>query len=451
MAVARTGAEFRKVELSADQVHSSLAAHVLADGYPFVYDHRRSTGSELVDAVTGRKYLDLFSFFASSPLSHNHPKMTTPDFLEKIARVAITKPSNPDVYTIEMAEAVETFARYVFPDSLPHLFFISGGTLAVENALKVAFDWKVRKNLARGLGEKGTRVLHFREAFHGRSGYTLSLTNTADPRKYMYFPKFDWPRVLNPKVTFPLDDESLAAVEDAERQSLSQIEEAFDRYPDDIAAIIIEPIQCEGGDNYFRPEFLRELRRIADEREALLVFDEIQSGMGVTGRWWAFEHYGVEPDVIAFGKKSQVCGVAAGRRVDEVEHNVFAEGSRINSTWGGNLVDYVRGQRYVEIILEDDLLGNTAVQGQYFLSGLRDLESAGAAISNVRGLGLLVALDLETREARDKVLADALDRGLLILGCGERSIRFRPHLDVTRDTLDRALDILEDVLPRREA
>lgn len=450
MAIAtKVGSRFEPVRVAPEEVHAHLARRILADGYPFVYDHRNSAGSYLADQVTGRRYLDMFSFFASSPLTHNHPKMRTPEFREKMADLAAINPSNSDVYTVEMAEAVETFARHAIPESFPHLFFVSGGAPAVENALKAAFDWKVRKNMERGRGDKGCKVVHFREAFHGRLGYSLSLTNTADARKYMYFPRFDWPRVDNPKAAFPLDEPNLAAARAAEERSLRQIGEAFDAHPDDIAAIIIEPIQCEGGDNHFRTEFLRELRRIADEREAMLIFDEVQTGMGMTGTMWVHEQLGVEPDILIFGKKAQICGIAATRRIDEVERNVFVEGSRINSTWGGSLVDMVRGQRYVEIIAEDNLVENARTEGEYLLSGLRSIEERGAAILNVRGRGLLVAFDLPETHSRDQFIVDAYDAGLLVLACGTHSVRLRPHLDVRRDALDAALTILESTLPRR--
>lgn len=451
MAVASTtrrGPGFVKV--SPDEVHGSLARHILADGYPFVYDHRRSEGSYLLDAASGRKYIDFFSFFASSPLTHNHPKVNTPEFRAKMADIAIINPANSDVYTVEMAEAVETFAQYAIPRSMPHLFFISGGAPAVENALKVAFDWKVRKNLGKGLPEeRGSKVLHFKEAFHGRLGYTLSLTNTADPRKHMYFPKFAWPRVENPKLVFPLTDSNLERTREAERNSLAEIEAAFDANTDDIACILIEPIQCEGGDNHFRPEFLKELRRIADERDAMLIFDEVQTGMGMCGAMWAHQSLDVEPDIIVFGKKTQVCGIAASSRVDEVERNVFVESSRINSTWGGSITDMVRGQRYIEIIHEDDLLNNACVQGEYLVSSLRHIEGRGAAIGNVRGRGLLVAFDVADTPTRDGLLNDALNAGLILLACGGVGIRVRPHLDVKRETVDEALNILESVAPRR--
>src|SRR5674536_384716 len=179
---------------------------------------------------------------------------------------------------------------------------------------------------SRGLGDvykrQGHQIVHFRDAFHGRSGYTLSLTNTADPRKYQYFSKFDWPRITNPALRFPLDGREIERVVALEREAIEQIRRAFVERKDDIAAIIIEPIQAEGGDNHYRPEFMAALRQLADENEALLIFDEVQSGVGLTGRFWAHQHTGVRPDLMSFGKKMQVCGMLAGPKLDEEPENV---------------------------------------------------------------------------------------------------------------------------------
>ena len=215
--------------------------------------------------------------------------------------------------------------------------------------------------------ERGKQVIHFSRCFHGRTGYTLSMTNT-EPVKTDLFPKFHWPRVHNPAVTFPLTEERLEQVRREEELSLNQIKDAFRQNVDDIAAIIIEPIQGEGGDNHFRPEFFRALRQLADENEAMLIMDEVQTGIGMTGKMWAHQHF-VEPDMIAFGKKTQVCGFLCGRRIEEVTDNVFAVSSRLNSTWGGNLVDMVRAGRYLEIIEEDNLVENARVMGEHLLAG----------------------------------------------------------------------------------
>src|SRR6201987_5347418 len=194
-------------EIAPDQVHDLLGRHVLADGFRLVYDTRASRGSWVVDARSGEKYLDLSPFFASAPLGSNPPGLTDdPDFMAVLAEVAANKPANPDMYTTHYAQFVETFARVLGDPALPHLFFVEGGALAVENALKTAFDWKSRRNeAAGGPAGLGGKVLPLTRAFHGRSGYTLSLTNT-EPGKTDRVPKFDWPRIDVPAVRLPLAD-----------------------------------------------------------------------------------------------------------------------------------------------------------------------------------------------------------------------------------------------------
>ena len=274
---------------SPETVHETLKNYMLADGFDLIIDLHKSYGNKVVDERTGDEYIDFFTFFASSPLGLNHPKLTSDEVKDVLGQAAINKPSNSDIYSTYMAEFVETFGNIAMPDFMEYLFFVSGGSLAVENGLKVAFDWKVQKNFQKGLKEeKGHQVIHFKEAFHGRSGYTLSLTNT-DPVKIKYFPKFNWPRITNPKITFPLK-ENLNKIIESERKAINEIKTAIKNNTDDIALIIIEPIQGEGGDNFFRKEFFQELRTIADENDILLMFDEVQTGFGLTGKFWASEY-----------------------------------------------------------------------------------------------------------------------------------------------------------------
>jgi len=328
--------------IDARNVHATIGKHMLADGMDQVIDLKKSHGSWLVDARDGKEYLDLFSMFASMPVGYNHPTLL--ENRERIADAALNKPTNSDIYSTQMAEFVDTVGRIAQPDYLPYSFFVEGGALGVENALKTAFDWKVRKNLATGKEKKGSKVIHFAECFHGRTGYTMSLTDSPDPRKTLYFPQFDWPRINNPKLHFPLTDEVLEHILKAEATAINQIKSAVAENPDDIASLIIEPIQGEGGDNHFRGEFFQELRALADEHEFMLIYDEVQTGVGITGKMWAHQLFNssTRPDIISFGKKTQICGIFAGKRVDEVENNVFHESSRLNSTWGGNVVDMVR-------------------------------------------------------------------------------------------------------------
>ncbi|HEY2830740.1 MAG TPA: L-lysine 6-transaminase [Thermoanaerobaculia bacterium] len=420
----------RRIYVQPGDVHNVLSRHMLADGYEIVMDLRKSKGSWVFDAKRGRNVLDFFTNFASCPIGYNHPRLDNPEFRDKLAEVAINKPANSDIYTTYMAEFVETFARIALPPAFQkHTFFIEGGALGIENAVKTAFDWKVRKNLKKGVGEKGTQIMHLREAFHGRTGYTLSLTNT-DPRKTEYFPKFDWPRIDNPKLRFPTDND----VEKRERTALDQAKKFLAERKDDIAAFIMEPVQGEGGDNHFRPEFFRAVRQLCDENEMLLIFDEVQSGVGITGKMWAFQHYGIEPDLFCFGKKTQVCGFVSNDRIFDIDDNVFLVSSRINSTWGGNLTDMVRSQRYFEVIDEENLVDNTARVGAYFLGELQRFSADFPnLISNVRGRGLMAAFDLPNAQIRDAALNAFMDHDVMVLASGNQSARFRPPLNLSME------------------
>ncbi|RLF38476.1 MAG: L-lysine 6-transaminase [Thermoplasmata archaeon] len=430
-------------------VHKILSKYMLVDGFDLVLDLEKSKGCRIYDSRNDRYFIDFFSFFASNPLGCNHPSLLEPDFLNKLARVAVNKPTNSDVYTIEMAEFVDTFARIAKPDYFKYLFFIEGGAPAVENALKTAFDWKVRKNIKNGKGEKGYKVIYFEEAFHGRTGYAISLTSTFDKRKTMYFPRFDWPKVINPKITFPLNEENLRKTIEKEEKAIEQIEDVIEKNPDDIAALIIEPIQGEGGDNHFRGEFLRKLREICNKYDIMYIVDEIQTGMGLTGKLWCHQHFDFKPDILCFGKKTQVCGIMVGEKVDEVEDNVFKVSSRINSTFGGNLVDMVRCKKYLEVIEEEHLVENARKQGEVLLKGLEELqERYPDKVSNARGRGLMCAFDLPSTKLRDEAKKKIYENGVLILGCGERSIRFRPPLTIEREEIEEGLSIIEDVLKR---
>jgi len=430
--------------ISPADVVRELEKHILVDGLRIVVDLDRSRGSELVDAASGRRFLDLYGFYGSMPVGFNHPRFERPEVREELLRAARTKVANSDVYSVPFAEFVRTFSRVAGLPSLERYFFIEGGALAVENAMKAAMDWKVRKNLADGWGERGTEILHFTNAFHGRSGYTLSVTNT-NPLKVQYFAKFNWPRVTAPRVDFSLHEpRRTGAAIIAELRAEAEIREALRRRPHDIAAILIEPIQGEGGDNHFRPEFLQLLRRICDEQDVLLIFDEVQCGLGLTGRMWCCEHFGVQPDLLVFGKKVQVCGVMAGPRLDEVPENVFRLPGRINSTWGGNLVDMVRSTHCLRIVEEERLVENARLLGDLFLAELRQLTQEFGFVSASRGRGLMLAFDLPDRVTRDAFWSGLHELGLLTLRSGDRTIRLRPALDIRDEDVRRAIELLEE-------
>ncbi|HYP91505.1 MAG TPA: L-lysine 6-transaminase [Polyangiaceae bacterium] len=436
-----------KYPVAPGDVHSTLSRHLLALGYGFVLDLEKSHGPFVHDAKSGGQYLDFASFYASNPLGFAAPALTEPAFRERLLHAATIKVANPDFYTTYFAEFVETLSRTAAPTTHPHYFFVEGGSLAVENAMKVAFDWKVRKNQAAGHAELGTQILHFEQAFHGRSGYSLSVTNT-DPAKTLHFPKFPWPRLPNPAMRFPQDEAAQNDVEALEQLAIARAQRNFDIHAGDIAAILIEPIQGEGGDNHFRPQFLQALRRLADEREALLIFDEVQTGVGLTGTWWAHEQLGATPDIIVFAKKLQVGGILVSRRVDDVD-SVFKVPSRISSTWGGSLVDMVRATRILEAIEDEHLLDNARDRGHELQQGLLGLrERFPHLLRNARGRGLMCAVDLPTPAQRTALVKLAFEERLLLLPSGQQTVRFRPFLNLSSEHLQEMLTRLTKALGR---
>jgi len=441
-----------QINIQPNDVKAVVQKHVMMDRFDMVMDLEKSKGCYIYDSLHNREILDFFSCFATIPLGYNHPKMLNDArFRENLFQASLINPSNSDILTTQFAEFISTFSRVGIPSYLPYTFFIAGGALGVENTLKVAMDWKVQKNFIKGhIKEVGTKVLHFKEAFHGRTGYTLSLTNTEE-NKVKWFAKYlDWPRVLNPKIIFPYNDDNYEDLLRREALSINQIKTAFLNNPDEICAIIIEPIQSEGGDNHFRKEFLEQIRILCDENDALLIFDEVQTGVGLTGKFWAHEHFGenARPDLLAFGKKMQICGLLGGKKVDEVETNCFHVPSRINSTWGGNLVDMVRATKILQIIEEDSVLDQVVRVGDFFLNQLHSLAEKHPLLTNVRGRGLLCAFDLPTTEIRNQVIHNAMEENLMLLGAGKVSIRFRPTLIIEENDIEKGVNLLDNVLKK---
>ncbi|MGQ9706922.1 MAG: L-lysine 6-transaminase [bacterium] len=445
-----------------------LRRHILLDGFnDIVVDLERSKGDYLYDKLNGRRYVDFFSYFASCPVGYNHTKLQEGDFKKKLLLSAINKPSNSDFYTELYAEFVSAMERYALPKDMPYMFFIDGGALAVENALKCAFDFKTKVNIRKGIWKgrweeiderytNNLKVIYFDEAFHGRTGYTISITRSSDIRKTSFFPKFDWYKLQNPKIHFPLDDTEIERVSKIEEKVIKDIKDIITNDREYISAIIIEPIQAEGGDNHFRGEFFKALREITYNEDILLIYDEVQTGMGGTGNMWGYQSFGedVRPDIIAFGKKFQVAGIIVSNRIDDLPYNVFSDKiddelgfapgvNRLNSTFGGNLTDMVRATKYLEIIVEEDLLSNSKVMGEYILHKLIEICSDYSdKVDNIRGRGLMIAFDLASTELRDSVFNKIIANGLLVLKCGHKSIRFRPHLDIDITSADEGLEIV---------
>src|ERR1700737_2422905 len=236
----RNPASRSEKSISASNVLGTLEQHILLDGFKVVIDLEKSRGSYLYDGATGHRLIDLYGFFGSMPVGFNHPYFERDEVKRDLLRAAKVKIANSDVYSQGYAEFVDTFARVVGLPPLDRYLFIEGGALAVENCLKAAMDWKVRKNMAAGHGERGTQILHFRHAFHGRTGYTMSLTNT-DPRKTDLFAKFDWPRVSCPHIDFSLPESKREAdAIEREKKSEAEIRKFVDERKNTTCAITLD-------------------------------------------------------------------------------------------------------------------------------------------------------------------------------------------------------------------
>ena len=273
----------------------------------------------------------------------------------------------------------------------------------------------------------------------------MSLTNTV-PDKVGLYPKFDWPRVSNPFCEFDINGTISNDIEAAEAKTYQEIERAFEVHSNHIAAIIIEPMQGEGGDNHFRNQFFEKLRQYADEREALLIFDEVQTGFYGSGKTWYLQHMTIKPDVVSFGKKTQTCGIFANRRIDEIEDNVFNRSSRINSTWGGNLVDMVRCTQFIKIIERDGISDLVTSVGEHVIAGLRDISREMDSFTSVRGKGSLIAFTMPDVEHRVAMIKSLKDSFVIALPCGERSVRFRLPLIMTVEEADELLGRTRDAV-----
>lgn len=424
--------------INANNVIDVLGSKLLIDKNAIVVDLEKSQGSWAVDKRNGKQYLDCFSQFASQALGWNHPKMLSQK--ERLADVAINRVANSDMYTTQFAEFVEKFSE--FTADFKHHFYICGGAVAVENALKAAFDWKGKKlGISHEKAHNELKIIYLREAFHGRTGYTMSMTNNDNPKnpKTYGFPKFNWKKIQNPKIWHDLDSIDEIKAKNLETMALKEAEKILEKNM--VAAIIMEPIQGEGGDNHFRYEFFKSIRELANKYEAMLIFDEVQTGLGLTGKTWAYQHHDIRPDIICFGKKVQVCGICSTERIDEVKDNVFTECSRINSTWGSNIVDMVRSTMQMEIIQEEDLVQNAKIVGDYFLDNLKQFHGKA---NNIRGKGLMLAFDLESTEKRDSFIKKLEEDGMLALPCGQKSVRFRPHLTFSKIDVDEAMNYIRN-------
>lgn len=408
--------------------------------HDLVWDRSKPAIGPFLTDVDGNVILDFSSHGAAFPLGYNNPELietaqkaaaVSPD--KSGAEIVIGWGDNPEIIGIPTpTHLIKKIVSLTKPYGLDGVFLSNSGSEAVENALKLCYNY--RRNMGIGIC--------FEKAFHGRTLGAASLTRSRRGQRAWY------PHIPD-IISLPFCNCS----EDcrcgwkvftvSHKGVMNRLAELLDSDigvidPDQMAYIILEPVQGEGGYNFPAPGFLQEVATIAKKHQIPLIFDEIQSGIGRTGKWFAFEHFDIEPDVILLAKSLRVGATVA--RLDMFSK----EQGRLGGTWGG--VDFISsaiGYRVLEIIERDHLLDNAIKVGAHFLSGLKEFELTYSMIRNARGLGLMLAITLDGEGANTRLVTEAFKRGLLIFPCGNDSIRFLPPLDVTIREVDLALEILD--------
>lgn len=407
----------------------------------FFADYERSRGNYLVD-VDGNRFLDIYGQIASLPIGYNHPAILDAMSDRKNLPLLAQRPCLGVFPPGDWVDRIANTLQKVAPEGLTDVNTLMCGSCSNENAFKAVFIWyqtKQRGGLPPSQHDLDSSMLHqepgtpdlgilsFNGGFHGRLMGCLSTTHSKAIHK-VDIPAFDWPTASFPKTKYPLEQH---AAENAaeEARCLAEVETLLQQSGKNntstIAGMIIEPIQAEGGDNHASPAFFRSLRDLASKYGVAFIVDEVQTGGGSTGKFWAHEHWGLEnpPDVVTFSKKMQTGGYFAK------EEFRLKEGYRIFNTWMGDPTKMIALEAVLDVVEKDQLLENVVITGDYLKSGLSQLATDfPALISNVRGQGTYLALDLPTPALRDAFVGELKKLGVASGGCGSQSVRFRPAL-----------------------
>lgn len=395
-------------------------------------DFEKSRGSCLFDKNSGREFLDFFGMYSTVTLGYSHPIFRDPRFGADILRVAHLRTTNCEMASTEAADFLEKFSSHPAMRPYKHFHFACTGALAIEAAVKIAIDQKKAKD---------PKVISLKESFHGINSYGGFLTDRFYPvsTRLNGFPEMDWPKIHNPRMVYKNNAVDLAATEAGLEQFQKEFNDCLEKSgPENIAALLVEPIQSTAGDWYFPESFFKRIRELCDRHNILLIFDEIQTGFGVTGSIWYHQLIGIQPDIVVFGKKAQVCGVMFKESVNETLKNPV----RLEVTWDGELIDMIRSTYILRAFEEYKILENVCARGAQLLEGLRKIP----ALLNIRGQGLLVAFDFETPSEQEPFCKRAFENGLLFNKTRERTIRFRPNLNVSAAEVNEALERIQKSL-----
>lgn len=377
-------------------------------------DYRKSGGVYAHDPNTDTMYLDMVNHYSSLPLGYNHPALSSLAFQREVLDVVGMKTAVGLYDSPEYIRFKEEFKAFAAPPGFNHVHFACTGSLAIEAAIKTAWVHVLARDKKRATPQKKaytfpSPVFALTGSFHGINSFGNFLSTTDRGFKIL-----------------AVEDESpFDVLQVCNKWSTDSIQIFNEEYIlQNCAGILIEPVQCGNGDIYLDIELLKKARRICTKTGIPLIFDEIQTGFGTTGKLWYWQHLGIEPDIIVFGKKSQVSGIM----VKDGFAAIFNEYDKLSVTFDGDLVDMIRCRYIMQAIERNNYLDNITKQGQLLKEELSKIEQ----LKNVRGIGGLIAFDLDSTEQRDDFCQRAFHNRLLCNPTAERSVRLRPNLTITQ-------------------
>jgi L-lysine 6-transaminase len=360
--------------------------------FPLTIDFKNSTGSYLVDKNTGDKYLDFFNMYSSLPLGYNH-KIFDDKFKEKIDELSYIKMANNICQSDEVLEFIDIFKQYTFSDNF---HFTCTGALAVESALKTAMEYKKVKN---------PMVISVKNSFHGVNSWGFTTSKVGITKKRMdYFIQNNW--------------QDLELDEIIDYLKLKELQ--------DLVAIIIEPVQATNGDIYLDKEKLKEIKELCSKNDICFIFDEIQTGFGTSGKMWYYEYLDITPDILVFGKKSQVSGIVISDKYKQILDNPY---QKLDVTFDGELIDIVRATYILKAFKIYNILDTVNKNSKIIKEALAN------KVLNYRSCGALIAFDFENKQLRDDFIKECFKNKLLINKSGERTVKLRPNLALNDDEI----------------
>ncbi len=388
-------------------------------------DFNKSEGSYLFDINTKHKYLDFFGQYSTLAIGYNHPIFKTKEYLSELKSIGHQKITNCEILSSESLEFDKIFRDYTSKNLFSHYHYTCTGALAIEAAIKTAMDYK---------GKGFNRVISFKKSFHGINGYGGIFTDRFGPvnQRLKNFPGDYWDRVDNPVITYKKGKKIIN--EDLVNKVLNDIELIINK-DNNVCAILIEPIQCTYGDYYFPKSFFDGLRDICDKYDIPMIFDEIQVGFAATGKLWYFEHLTIDPDILVFGKKTQLSGIAVKNKFAKI----FENSIRLEVTWDSDIIDMVRCKYIIQAYQEGNVLSNVRKMSSVLSDGLEKISE----LENVRYCGLLFAFDFDSKFRRDSFLNQLIDKRMLCNPTGDKTIRLRPNLFVSIDEIEHSLSIIK--------